>query len=297
VPRSPEPYRLDDNPRDDASVRHLIDLGYVDPDAVAAREAAIRRQLEAEFQQAAKVYERGDIEEATRLFESLSADDPEWIAPRQLLAETYYRTGRIADSRAQLDWLTVHAVEHPRLALISGAIALSGRNVTEAIDALKYAAHFEPTLPSVHTLLGTALLRSSDIEGAEKAFQKTLERTDADARAIDGLAAVCLRRKDFVGAANLALEALDRDIELFSAHYHLGVALANMDRPRDALAALENAARVNGNAAAPYRRMQRIAESLGDVALAVQYRQRGREVVRQRRQCRQRQENVGGAKG
>lgn len=288
MPRLPEPDRLDDNPRDDASVRHLIDLGYVDLEAVAAREAAVRRQLEAEFQQAAKVYEQGDIDGATRLYERLSADDPEWIAPRQLLAEMYYRTGRIAESRVQLDWLTEHAVEHPRLALLSGAIALSGRNLPEAVDALKYAAHVEPTLPSVHTLLGIALLRSADIEGAAKAFQRALERSEADAQAVDGLAAVCLRRKDFVGAANYALEALDRDIGVFSGHYHLGVALANMDRPRDAIAAFENAARINVNAAAPYRRLQRIAESLGDAALAAQYRERGRQVVRRRRQSLER---------
>lgn len=287
MPRSPESDRLDDSPRDDASVRHLIDLGYVDLEAVAAREAAVRRQLEAEFQQAAKDYEQGHIEGAIGQFERLSADDPAWIAPRQLLAEAYYRTSRISESRAQLDWLTVHAVEHPRLALLSGAIALSVRNLPEAVDALRYAAHVEPTLPSVHTLLGTALLRSTELEGASKAFQRALERNEADARAVDGLAAVCLRRRDFVGAANYALEALDRDMNLFNAHYHLGVALSNMDRPPDAIAAFENAARINGSAAAPHRRLQRIAESLGDTALAAQYRERGRQVIRQRRQKRQ----------
>ena len=279
-----EPYRLEDEPSGDASVRHLIELGYVDPDVVAAREAAIRRELEAEFQQAAKRYEQGEVEEAARLFEKLSADDPDWIAPRQLLAEIYYRTGRVADARAQLDWLTEHAVEQPRLALISGAIALAGRELAEALDALQYAAHVEPTLPSVHTLLGTARLRLADIAGAEKAFQKALEQNAADAQALDGLAAVCLQRRDFAAAANHALEALSHDIQLFRAHYHLGVALAKMDRPRDAIAALENAARTNAHSAAPYRWLQRMAERLGDAVLAAQYRERGREVVRQRRE-------------
>jgi predicted Zn-dependent protease len=275
---------LVDEPSSDASVRHLIDLGYVDPDIVAAREAAARRELEAEFQQAAKRYEQGEVEEAARLFEKLSADDPDWIAPRQLLAEIYYRMGRIADAQAQLDWLTEHAVEQPRLALISGAIALAGRELAEALDALQYAAHVEPTLPSVHTLLGTARLRLADIDGAEKAFWMAVEQNAADAQALDGLAAVCLQKRDHAVAANHALEALEHDIQLFRAHYHLGVALAKMDRPQDAIAAFENAVRVNADSAAPYRWLQRMAERLGDAVLAAQYRERGREVVRQRRE-------------
>jgi predicted Zn-dependent protease len=284
VRRPSEPYHLEDEPSGDASVRHLFELGYVDPDVVAAREAAHRRQLEAEFQQAVSCYKQGDAEVAARLFEKLSADDPDWIAPRQLLAEIYYRTGRISDARGQLDWLTVHAVEQPRLALISGAIALAGREMAEALDALQYAAHVEPTLPSVHTLLGTARLRLADIDGAEEAFQQAVEQNTADAQALDGLAAVCLRRRDFAAAANHALEALEQDIHLFRAHYHLGVALASMDRPRDAIAAWENAARTNAYSAAPYRWLQRMAEKLGNAVLAAKFRERGREVVRQRRQ-------------
>jgi tetratricopeptide (TPR) repeat protein len=278
-----DPYRLEEEPNGDASVRHLIELGYVDPEVVAAREAVVRRELEAEFQQAAKCYELGDVEGAARLFEKLSADDLDWIAPRQFLAEIYYRTGRITEARSQLDWLTVHAVEQPRLALISGTIALADRELAEALDALEYAAHVEPTLPSVHTLLGTTRLRLADIGGAEKAFQMAVKQNAADAPALDGLAAVCLRRRDFAAAANYALEALQHDIQLFRAHYHLGVALASMDRPRDATAAFENAVRINARSAAPYCWLQRIAKKLGDAVLAAQYRERGREVIRRRR--------------
>jgi tetratricopeptide (TPR) repeat protein len=283
VRRASESYHLEDESSGDASVRHLIDLGYVDPDVVAAREAAVRRELEAEFQQAAKRYEQGDVEEATRLFERLSADDLDWIAPRQLLAEIYYRAGKIADSRAQLDWLAEHAVEQPRLALIAGAIALSRREMAEALDALQYAAHVEPTLPSVHTLLGTARLRLADIDGAEQAFKTAMEQDSADTRALDGLATVCLTRQDFEGAANYALAALEHELQLFRAHYHLGVALVHLNRPRDAVAAFETAASINSQSAAPYRWLQRIAETLGDAALSARYREHGREAVRERR--------------
>ena len=126
---------------------------------MAAREAARRRQLEAEFQDAIKRFKRGELDDAAQQFAKLTADDPDWVAPRQLLAEIYYRTGRLAAARLQLDWLAEHGVEHPRLALIAGALALACRDFVAALEPLEYAAFVEPDLPSVHTLLGMVLLR------------------------------------------------------------------------------------------------------------------------------------------
>lgn len=287
MPQLPESIRYVDEPRDDASVRHLAELGYVDPEAVTARERALRRQLEAEFQQAANRYEQGDVEEARALFEKLIVDDPAWVAPRQLLAEIYYRTERLAEAETQLAWLTEHAVEHPRLALISGAIALARREVREAREALEYAAYVELSLPSVHVLLGMARLRLADLAGAEAALLKAVEQNPGDAHALDALAVVGLRRGDFPGAANFALEALTYDMQLFSAHYHLGVALVRLDRPQEAIVAFETATQVNPSSAAPYYWLSQIAgDALGDARLAAQYRGRGREVIRARREAR-----------
>jgi predicted Zn-dependent protease len=272
---------------DDEAVRHLLELGYIDPDILGARAAALRRQLEAEFQQALKAYERGDVEQAGRQFEQLIVDDPNWVAPRQLLAEIHYRNGRRDEARLQLDWLTLHGVEHPRLALITGAIALAGRDFDTALGALKYAAHVEPTLPSVHMLLGTISRRLGKLDQAEHAFQTALSRNPTDSQALDGLAAICLQRHDFADAADRALEALDHDMNMFSAHYHLGIALAHLGRPQDAIVALEMSARLNATAAAPYYWLEQIAANhLNDPARASQYRERGRVIIRRRRQQR-----------
>ena len=150
----------------------------------------MRRELEAEFQHAIKQFERGELAEATHQFEKLAVDDPNWAAPRQLLAEAYYRLGDLPRAKSQLEWLTLHAVEHPRLALISGAIALAKREMAEALDALDYAAHVEPELPSVHTLLGAVYFRLGDWAAAKTEYQHAIDRAPTDAHAFDGLAAV-----------------------------------------------------------------------------------------------------------
>lgn len=271
-------------------------MGYVDPDVLAAREAALRSQLEAELQEATKRYETGDIDQAAHLLERLAIDDPDWVAPHHLLAEIYYRAGRLDDSQSQLDWLTEHGVERPRLALMGGAMALAKRDFAAALEALKYAAHVEPKLPSVHTLLGKVLLRLGKLDSAKDSFQIAVQHNPSDAFAYDGLAAIQLRCGEFEDAANFALESLEHDMQLFAAHYRLGLALANLGRPREAITALQTSARTNINRAAPYYWMSRIAEKqLADPVLASHFFEQGREVVRRRRQCTA--QNLGDAHG
>jgi tetratricopeptide (TPR) repeat protein len=279
-------------PHDDPSVRHLIELGYVDPDEVAARDAAVLRQQKIELRRAAELVSAGQLHEASVVVEKLLSADSEWIAPRRLLAEIYFRAGQFNEAQAQLDWLTYHGVEHPRLALIEGAMALSRRDMAAALEALEYAAYVEPALPSVHTLCGTALLRAGRLDEAADAFRQAIEQNSSDARACDGLAAIVLRQGRFEEAADWALQALEKNMQLFHGHYHLGLALMHLDRHHAALQTLETSARVDPDRSAPYYWLSRIAEcQLNDPALAARYRQRGRDVIRGRRN-RRRSERV-----
>jgi predicted Zn-dependent protease len=247
------------------------------------RETAVRQQLEADLQKAQLHFKHGDLHDAERLLTQLARDDPEWIAPRQLLAEAFYRTGRFADCQSQLSWLAEHAVEHPRLSLISGALALARRDFTSALEELDYASHVEPELPSVQTLRGRALLRLGRLDDAEDSLQAALRQCPTDAIAFDGLAQIRHRLGEFEEAAKCALEALEHNMQLFTAHYHLGIALAKLDRPHEAIAALETAARIDANRAAPYYWLCRIAaEQLGDSSRASHYRDAGRRVIHRR---------------
>jgi tetratricopeptide (TPR) repeat protein len=272
---------------DDHSVRHLIELGYIDPDEIVARGAAARRQRDVELARAVELTSQGNLHEAAALTEKLATDNPDWVAPRQLLAELRYRAGRFSEAKAEHDWLTYHGVEHPRLALIAGAMALNRRDLPAALEELEYARYVEPKLPSVHTLCGTALARLGRFDEAADAFRHAIEQTPSDARALDGLAAIGLCQGRFEEAADWALQALEHNLQLFRAHYHLGVALMHLNRPHEALQALETSARVDPLRRAPFYWLSRIAQrTLNDPALAARYRQRGRDVIRGRRNRR-----------
>jgi tetratricopeptide (TPR) repeat protein len=269
---------------DDASVRHLIELGYIDPYEVAAREEAVRQHQQVELRSASEMAAQGRMSDAVALLERLSADDPDWIAPRQAMADVYFREGRYREAQSQLDWLTYHGVENPRLSLIGGALALSRRELQSAVEALEYARYVEPELPSVQTLYGSVMLRLSRLDEAEHAFQEAVKQSSVDARALDGLAAVCLRRRRFEEAADWALQSIEQNARIFRAHYHLGLALAGLNRPSEAMQALEMSAKVDSLRSAPYYWLAQIAQNQrGDAALAEHYRQLGRLVVQRRR--------------
>jgi tetratricopeptide (TPR) repeat protein len=275
---------LIDTQEDDESVGHLIELGYVDPDVVRARDAGLRQQLDADLQKARLLYKQGDLKESERLLTQLVRDDAGWASPHQLLAQLYYQTGRTDDAQSQLDWLVEHAVEHPSLALISAAMALSRREFASALDQLHYARHYEPDLAAIDTLIGTSHLRLSQLDQADESFRKAIEHDPNDARAHDGLAAIELRRGQFEQAASSALEALENDIRLYTAHCHLGLALMHLGRPQEAIAAFETAAKINPTRVAPYYWLSRIVrEQLGDRDRAAKYEATGRAVIRQRR--------------
>jgi predicted Zn-dependent protease len=272
---------------EDESVRHLVELGYTDPRDVASQQTALRLRLKAEFDRATELISQGRGDDAAALLEKIAAADPEWASPRQRLAEFHYNARRWDKAWSELSWLVDRGVDNPRLALVAGGLALARRELRTALDELEYARNVDPSLPNVHTMLGTVLLRMRRLDAAEDAFRIAVQQNPIDARAHDGLAAICLQHGEYEDAADWALRALEQDMQLFSAHYHLGVALSQLNRPNEAIAALETSARVDPTRAAPYKWMSTIATSqLNDESSASRYRELGRATIRKHRESR-----------
>jgi tetratricopeptide (TPR) repeat protein len=269
------------------AVRHLIELGYVDPVDAALREAALRRQLEAELQQAITATKQGRVAEAVVSLERLKVDDPNWIAPHQLVAEIYYRSGRWKEAQAELLWLEHHGVESPRLSLLAAGLAIVRREFAAALALLEYAAHADPELPSVHSSHGSVLLRLGNVERASVAFERALVKNADDADALDGMSSICLVEGDYEVAADWALSALEKNMQCSRAHYHLGAALSELQRPAEALAAFDASLRTDPRRIAPYYWMSRIAlQQLNDRERSDHYLAQGRQLLQQRRERR-----------
>jgi tetratricopeptide (TPR) repeat protein len=276
-----------DSRDEEERVRHLLALGYVDPLETSARAHVEQTRLQTVLKDAVARHESGDREGAIAQFEQLIAADADWIAPRRILAEAHYRAGSLGEAQRHLTWLTEHGVEHPRLALIEGAIALSRRDFSGADEALEYAAFVEPELAGAHTMLGEVQRRRGDLDSAASFFEQAIKVDLNDARALDGLAAVRLHQREYAEAAHFALEALEHDMQLYRAHYHLGVALLHLDRAAEATVALKTSASLNPNSTAPYFWLARACRAQPNGPDSPNYyRNRAREVIGARRALR-----------
>jgi tetratricopeptide (TPR) repeat protein len=261
-----------------------MELGYTDPEVDAVRALARRQHLEVELQAAEKLQREGELSGAIRLLKQLVEADAEWITPRQRLLEIYVRKHDFEEANTHFQWLAEHGVEHPRIALVGGAIAITRRDFVEAIDALTYVAFVDSDAPGVHAMLGTALRRTGQYRDAEAAFRTALQHNPQDAIALDGLAAIRLHGDEFEEAASFSLQALECDMQAFAPHYRLGVALAGMGRMAEATAALNTAARLAPTRGAPYRRLAKINQA--SYATAAHYFELARKALRQRRAAR-----------
>lgn len=268
----------------ESDVAHLRELGYEDPQESAAKRAAAERCLDEQLVEARVRLESGDLAAAIDQLEGLAAASPEWAAPRASLARAYLQAGRFGAAEQCLAWLETHGIEHPQFSLMRATIAAAQRRFNAAMDEAEYARSMNNALPAAEVLLGEIHLRCGRLNAAAEAFERALAVRADDAGALVGLANVSLRRGDDDRAIDLALQALDVTLEWPAAHLCLGLALARIERPADAVTALETFVKLAPcRAAAAARLMARICEGAGDVAQAAARRERSRKLVRERR--------------
>jgi tetratricopeptide (TPR) repeat protein len=267
-----------------ATVRHLIELGYQDPNDVARRQLNVHRQQRAQLAQAQEQLNSGRLTEAIEALDALTRAAPEWAPPRRLLAVVCYRAGQLTSALAHLDWLELHAIEDSQLALLRATIAMARRQLDAALDQADYARHLSPSLPEPEVVIGEVHLRRGNLEAAETAFQRAAELASDAYEPKVGLAAIALRRANYETAIHLALQALELNLKLPLSHYRLGAALAQRGQYPESRVALEAFARLSDGKAAPYHWLEIVCRAMGDEVRAHQYAERGREIIRERRE-------------
>ncbi len=268
-----------------ASVQHLIELCYDDPQAAAAQQRREAQESEEALKRAQALIEAGKHLDAIDLLNQLAARTHASPQPRWQLARAYFQTGEVDAAASALEWLQWHGFEHAEFAVLRGMIALRRREFQEAIDHAEYASCLRHPLPAAELILGEALFRIGKLEAAGAVYRRALPVDEQNAAAFAGLAAVSLRSGAFEEAVDLALRALEQNIQLPATHYRLGLALIHLGRQGEAIAALEAAARMAPQLAGPHRWLARVHEAAGS-ASAAEHRKLGRQIVARRRSRR-----------
>ncbi|HUF61509.1 MAG TPA: alkaline phosphatase family protein [Verrucomicrobiales bacterium] len=180
----------------------------------------------------------------------------------------------------ELRRLTAESSVNPAsLALLEGRLLLQEGHYAAAIRRLEQAGERmnSESRITILNLLAYARIRSRDLSGAIRDFQKVVELDPSNATAHAGLAQCYLRRERFRKAADAAINATTLLYFQPQTHYHLGMALQRLGRWENAVQAFKVA--VSQSPALPdaHRRLARIyAGPLNQPEKAGEHRERFR---------------------
>lgn len=271
----------------DEAVRHLVELGYVDPLETQARQQAAQCRRETERNHALSLLDAELTDEAIKILQTLKAEHPNWPTPRELLVEIYLQTDRHELAEQEVEFLVHHGAESARLYYALGRLAAQRREFDQALLHYHVSQQIDLELEGLQQAHAVALMRMRKFELASEMIKQSLNRNGPSARAHDALAVCALGQRDFEAAVEHALSAIDQDPHLAKAHYHLAVALIGIERFVEARHALEFALQVEAEYLAPLRLLAWLCQKhLSATDDAIAYREHGREIIRRRRQQR-----------
>ncbi len=250
------------------AIRQLVELGYVEAPGEDA-EKAVRRTLRSQRLYLATSLSYGPrreqaVEAWRELIDQYShEDDADFIDHCRIeLALCLASLARYDECKIELDKLPEHRRDRPLGQMLYAQVCVSEGRPEQALKHLERAGEISQN-PQALATVGTAMLQLGRLDKADDAFKSALDLDEERAHAWQGRAQVALKRKQYEQAVDFALRAVGLTHRLAIAHYVLGVALAHLDKPDEAILALETAIQV----APGMRRARRL--------LAMLYRQTG----------------------
>lgn len=109
------------------------------------------------------------------------------------------------------------------VAILRGDDLLRGGDIDRALFEYVRALQWDPTKVEAHYRVGNIHSYKGNVDLAEVAYRKVLERTDKHAGALEGLGLIQLRKKNHQEAERLLLQAVTSDPKRWRAHNGLGV--------------------------------------------------------------------------
>jgi tetratricopeptide (TPR) repeat protein len=263
-----------------AAIQHLVGLGYIDPPDAKGQAQAEWALRENRFNLGCALIDAGRTEEAAATFEKLHAERPDEVRFTGYLLRCRYVLGDLDACRALAGPFMEKHRETPMGHLLSGALALSEGRADDAIGHLLAGEKIQNGMPELHQMLGRAYMKLERWSDAERAYRRALDIDGDSARAYDGLATALLRQDRDQDAADASLTAVSLQHHLPSAHFHLGVALARLQRPVEAITAFEQCLVMKPDSPLVHQWLARVYEhSLNDHQRATHHADKARELA------------------
>jgi tetratricopeptide (TPR) repeat protein len=259
--------------RADEALDHLKTAVRTNPSHVAARTLLARRLLA-----------RGQREQAALQLEAALRADPTRADAKLDLARLYAQDGRLAQASELARQLRRDAPASPSAAALMGTVLLAQGRPGDAVDAFTAAIQLGPDLIEAHRGLGRAQQAMGQTDRAVASYERALALDGNDVGALTSLASILgavpassdraltlasraaklrpaapdvldtlgwvhYRRGAYAEAERALARAVERAPDSGLLRYHLGMAYVRLERPREAVIALREAARLDAGLA------------------------------------------------
>jgi GT2 family glycosyltransferase/tetratricopeptide (TPR) repeat protein/2-polyprenyl-3-methyl-5-hydroxy-6-metoxy-1,4-benzoquinol methylase len=181
--------------------------------------------------------DRGDLAAAEADWRRVVAEMPRYRPGWQGLGEVLLRQGRPAEALALAERLQEDPTLQAEGLVLQARAAEARGDHAGARRALEQAARAFPEDAEAEEALCRFLFEHAAPEEAEAALRERLRRNPADASAHHNLATLCLRRKQYVAAADAYREALHHRPDWPATYLWLGYALWDGGRTAEAVSA------------------------------------------------------------
>ncbi len=254
-----------------ATIDHLVALGYIEAEAADPQSAARVAMEEADFNLSLVYLNSARASKAIPHLKRLHDAHPENERYGLTLARAFTDDRRPADARKVLETLEARGVKCVDLDVaISGALLEQGEDAA-ALDRISKADQAWPGSLAIQCAIAKIHLSRREWAAAEARYRRALE-IDADSmHAQHFLAETQLQQGKFEEAVSTVLQILGVVHFFPKAHYQLGVALEGLGMIDRALLSFNTAVQMQPQFPDAHRRLASIFRKKGDVLKAMRH--------------------------
>ncbi|HLW66794.1 MAG TPA: tetratricopeptide repeat protein [Gemmataceae bacterium] len=215
-------------------------------------------------------HQRGQLDDAARLYQSILAEQPDHADALHLLGVVALQRGNPAQA---VELIGRAVARNPRIAAYHSNLADAYRvlgQFDQAISCGRRALLLKPDYPEAANHLGLALQRQGNLHAAAEQFRTALRLRPRFGHALNNLGNVLRLLGDRAAALDHYRRAVEIDPNLAGAHTNLGQLLLEQYQLHDALSHFQTAVRLRPDLADVHNNLGHALRALGRLAEARQ---------------------------
>ena len=260
------------------AMQHLVDLGYIDPPDENIQKTIQATLRDQNCNLARSYMDAGKFNEAMSILEDLLEQNPKISFYISLAIACSIHLEDLEKSKKFIAKLSNELQEKPYVMALKAVIHKKEGDKDAALKYLEEVLKENPKSAQIYNLIGETFSELELWNKAESAYRKALEVDPDNAVTHDRIAKVSICNKKYAQAIEHALESVGLIHYSPSAHFHLGVALAESNYLRESISAFETCLSIAKNKTQIYSWLMKLYKKVGRADKVKEYGQMNLEL-------------------